>query len=511
MSDTELVTDRALDAGETAFYDCASPALAASEYQILVQQTVQIDSDPPEPSYASVQRFRVAGPRLGLAPNDVVARRPGAGVEGDFSSWLPHAVLAERTLPWQVPVADPGSTGAPPATTPWLALLVLTRDEIDVDGAPPDATSTGTQAVSLTELLEPPAGTAGPTGTAGLLGAAQEQPSDTCTVVDVFFDAFRAVAPQTTELAWLTHVRQVDTADQEELDVPAPGWYSVVVANRLPVGAADNAYVAHLVSVEGLADLLPDHPAPSTPPTRVRLVSLASWSFSSAPGPGDFDTLMKNVSVAPMTVPATVTATDAAGQLVSKAIAGGYTAVGYRTRWGEETAGWYRGPVQPVGLAGNPQPAFSASSSALLFDPAAGMFDLSYAAAWEIGRLLTLANGPVTQSLLASTSAALATVRLLLERARRAEDGLLDDVTLRAGAVSAGARRTIAERLLPALLGLGDRVRAFGIPADPTGLRDVELPGLLDPAAVMEIVQSSADPLRELLVRATERWGGADG
>jgi hypothetical protein len=475
-----------LSSGQAAFYDSVTPALATGEYQIIVQDAVEVDQQPQAP-YSAVQRFRVAGPRVALAPGDVVAMSPPAGSQGSYDTWLPHVVLGQRSMPWQVPIGS-----GPAAGQPWLALLLLTRQEIDVAGAPPAPAATGVQTVPLNAYLTPPAGTLGPRPTGGLTTLQLEQPDLTCAIVDVTFDAFRAVAPKTAELPYLAHVRQVDTSDQETLQVPAPGWYSMVVGNRFPVGAADNLYVAHLVSLEGFASYLPDQAAP-TGYNLVRLVSLASWSFTSGPDAGDFAYLMEHLDVHPLTIPVTVATSDAPSQLVTGALADGYTLLGYTTRLGEQTAAWYRGPFQPAPVTANPQPAYQAASAALIYDPATGMFDASYAAAWEIGRLLTLANGPVAESLAHWTASATTATRLLLERTQataRGQPGPAGDVSLAPGERQRAARELITHQVVPALLGRGGSRPALGPPGDPAGLRGVQLPGLLDTRTVHELLTS---------------------
>jgi hypothetical protein len=477
---------------QTTFYDNVEPALPAGDYQLIVQDTVTVDGQG-QPPYAAVQRFRVTGPRAGLGANDVVAVSPPPGSQGTYDSWLPHVVLAQRSLPWQVAIAD----GADPAL-PWLALLLLTRQEIDVAGTQPAAGATGVQTVPLSACLTPPTGTLGPS-TAGLKDLLLEQPGLTCSVVDVTLDAFRAVAPQSGELPYLAHVRQVDTADQETLQVPAPGWYSVVVGTRFPVGAPDGTYIAHLVSLEGLAGYLADKPAPTG--SLVRLISLASWTFNSTADAGDFGYLAENLKLKPFTVPVTVSGTDAASQLVGGALADGYTLLGYTTRFGEQTAAWYRGPGQPAPVTANPQPAFPAASAALIYDPATGMFDASYAAAWEIGRLLTLANGPVSRSLATWTAAAVQANRLLLERTRTTSGQTTPApaALLAPGARQRAARQLIAERVVPALLGHGGARPALGRPGDPTGLHGRGLPGVLDPDTLHQLTADSDDPYGRLL------------
>lgn len=501
-----------LAAGQTAFYDSVTPALPADDYQVIVQDTVTVDGTQQAP-YSAVQRFRIAGPRAGLAPADVVAMCPPAGSQGSFDTWLPHVVLAQRSLPWQIALADPGQASVD--GLPWLAVLLFTSQEIDVAGAPPAAASTGTQTVPLSAYLTPPAGTLGPQLTAGLTTLAAEQPDLTCSIVDVTYEAFRAVAPESTELPFLAHVRQVDTSDQEDLQVPAPGWYSLVVGNRFPVGAADNLYRAHLVSLEGFAGDLPDQ-TERTGYDLVRLLSLASWSFTSGPDPGDFAALMEGLDVSPFTVPVTITGTDAASQLVASAVADGYTMLNYASRLGEPTVAWYRGPFQPGQVAANPQPPYPAAASALIYDPATGIFDASYAAAWEIGRLLTLANGPVAEALGQWTAAAASSARLLVERGSAADpahpavegSGPLDP-----GARQRAARQLIARQVVPALLGRVGPRPAFGQPGDPTGLRGTQLPGLLDPQRLRGLLDHSDDPyqdIRDLAITAARRQAGPD-
>ena len=436
---------------QVAFYDNVLPPLPVGDYQIIIQDNVTADQE--QASYSAVQRFRVTGPRVALGPTDVVAMTPPAGSQGAYDTWLPHVVLAQRSLPWQVPIGPgPAAPG-----TPSLALLLLTSQEINVAGAPPTAGTTGVQTVPLSDLLTPPSGTLGPTATTGLQDLRAEQPGITCTVVDVTFDAFRAVAPQTAELPFLAHVRQVDASDQEALQVPAPGWYSVVVGNRFPVGAPDNLYIVHLVSLEGFAGYLPDQPAP-TGYSLVRLVSLASWSFTSGPAAGEFGYLMQRLGTGPITVPVTAAGTDAASQLVASAVQDGYTMLGYTSRLGEQTVAWYRGPLLPAPAAANPQPPFQAAVAALIYDPTTGIFDASYAAAWEIGRLLTLANGPVAISLSQWVASAANATRLLQARTAAGTPGQPGQPgqptpVLAPDAPQRAARQLIARQVVPALLG----------------------------------------------------------
>ena len=68
----------------------------------------------------------------------------------------------------------------------------------------------------------------------------------------------------------------------------------------------------------------------------------------------------------------------------------GFTAYNHHTRMGADTVSWYRGPLTPYApQKGINVPVFS-SDALLRFNPDTGMFDVSYAAAWQIGQYLGL-------------------------------------------------------------------------------------------------------------------------
>ena len=63
-------------------------------------------------------------------------------------------------------------------------------------------------------------------------------------------------------------------------------------------------------------------------------------------------------------------------------------------RQGEKTVSWYRGPLVPLNYD-KPvqiQEPVSCADELLRYDPDIGLFDTTYAAAWQLGRLLALQN-----------------------------------------------------------------------------------------------------------------------
>ena len=59
-------------------------------------------------------------------------------------------------------------------------------------------------------------------------------------------------------------------------------------------------------------------------------------------------------------------------------------------RQGERTVSWYHGPLIPAENKFEPQLPARAADELTRYDTAVGLLDVSYAAAWELGRLLAL-------------------------------------------------------------------------------------------------------------------------
>ena len=84
------------------------------------------------------------------------------------------------------------------------------------------------------------------------------------------------------------------------------------------------------------------------------------------------------------------------GKIASKALSSGYIPVGYHTKFGNQTFGWYRGPMSPIKTARFTHTGkidhFVSSSDAVIYDSEIGMFNMSYSVAWQAGRLLALSD-----------------------------------------------------------------------------------------------------------------------
>jgi hypothetical protein len=480
-----------LPPGEVQFTDDARPELPADDYRVVVGQHVQLPPEFASPlEYRIEQRFRVTGPRFGLEPGDVLAVYPPAQADGDFSAELCHVILRDPSLPWRIALragieaeAEAGQLAAP-----WLAILLLGTG----DYVPSDRDElTGSRPVPLAGYLSPPEPVLGPDFPAERKKQWElEFPDLHCTVVDVTAEAFAAVAPLAVELPYLAHVR--DVGPDEQRVVRAGGesaeQFSVVIGNRLPRGSITGEYVAHLVSLEGFAGYLTD--AGGVPPERtaVRLLSLARWAFSSTTSGAYFADLLRELKIGPLSLePPT-------GPL-AQPIGYGYVPADYRTRLGERTVAWYRGPCLPVRMERNMQPIYQSAQAALVYDQDTGLFDVSFAAAWQAGRLLALADREFSTVLLTWIRENHRLSELLLERIELFQnyaqlgpgDLLTPQLTSRL------LRRLIAEGVAARLAGPAP---PFGPPGDPSGLLGQlhRLPGLLSPAEVDALLRAGEDP-----------------
>ncbi len=264
-----------------------------------------------------------------------------------------------------------------------------------------------------------------------------DQSTDSCQIIDVTATAFAAYAPvydqngTTDEVKFCAHVRQVNTGDKEPLGMQqANGWFAVLTAKRFPRaknnGQTANRQIAHLVSFEGYRTRMTGQASVFGSSGMVRLVSLANWTFTSLPATGEtFAQLMRDLTTTENnSAYALKPYFDAPDYAVGDAVTTaqqtlnlGYLPLGYQTLQGERTFAWYRGPLSPVVPPDfSDDPHLESPSSAVIYNPASGVFDQSYAVAFQTGRLLALSDRSFGSNLLKWRREAHQMVNLLVER-----------------------------------------------------------------------------------------------
>ncbi|WP_433202227.1 hypothetical protein ACQP00_31965 [Dactylosporangium sp. CS-047395] len=402
------MSEPTLPPGAVQFYDGFRPGLAAGTYELTAEQRID---DLSTGAYFAPrsQSFTVDAPRFVLDAGDVGEVYPPANSSGDFGATLPSIVLNRRTLPWERRLsADPDA--------PWLALLVLRADEL---GSGP-ALHSGTVAQFLDRsdpAVRPPAIAAD--------GLSPQVLAAEMTSLTLPRQRFTAIAPTGGEARLLAHVRRTDTASRAAGEAARDGWHAVVVANRLPADGA--ASLACLVSLEGLAAYLPG--ADGTPAdgadVRLRLAVLASWSFTSNPAAGgDLGRLLTGLAPAGPTalLPRIPVPADAPPSAALTRLQQGYAALDYRLPTGERTFAWYRGPFTPYPAPPLPGPVdgtphYATAAEVTIYAQSEGVFDVSYAAAFEAGRLAALADRGFAVAMVNARRAAFQIVGTLRARA----------------------------------------------------------------------------------------------
>jgi hypothetical protein len=398
-------------AGQIQFVEACHPPLVAGEYQAGMRQEIKGSKADPVPwhsdPYASDLVFSVDAPRFTLNPADIHSVYPPVNETGRFDNALPHVVFTRRTLPWERTLdGEPPELGK--AFPPWMGLLLLEEDELldQVTGQRYEVRSLPVVSRDKDSLLIPhdKGMVLAPDLGQNVLGDGSEKwekekwqyEEKSCLAIDLPADLFKAVAPRTDDLPHLAHVRQVDTGNKEVLGINDRGWFSLIIGNRLP--QANKSHRTFLVSLEGFQDRLKEHWTPNSG-QMVRLAVLGTWGFTCE-GSNDFKAHMNHLNFESpdswLHLPYNSYDDNSldAKNIVNGAYSRGYTAFNHVMRQGEKTVSWYRGPLVPLNYdkPRQVQEPVSCADELLRYDPDTGLFDVTYAAAWQLGRLLALQN-----------------------------------------------------------------------------------------------------------------------
>lgn len=384
-------------------------ALQSGKYKLKVTQSVNISSQK-DVKYTSETTFVIAGERFSLNPQDVHSVFPPLGNSGDYSNCFPHIVLKRSTLPWE---RSPGGD----RNTPWLALLLFHEEELQ--GKPKELPPVlPTQVISLQELrnrvdhqvlfLE----TIRKNATDKLppifeslseselksqsvkinfpgcqLEAWEKNESDRVIVLDVQKKLLASILPKQEDLKYLAHVRQY--SDGEQL--------AVVIGDRVPKkGGVSTVY---LVSLENRYQDGDFNYQNAKIQDYIRFVVLKSWSFACLSPDRDLGGLLHNLDPGTLRLPNNSQSEAEPNNSQSEAekyLAAGYLPLPHFLRQGSKTISWYRTPLT-TGENRSDRKAIeqvfqdvSVADNLICYDSNSGLFDVSYAAAWQLGKLIAL-------------------------------------------------------------------------------------------------------------------------
>ncbi|KAH0538455.1 hypothetical protein FGG08_004953 [Glutinoglossum americanum] len=425
------------------------PGLEAGLHTIGVEQVITVPGDPSSPlKKQNFQKFNVVAPRFTLPDNTVYSVYPPQG-HADRAEVLPHVVLTDPTLPWErIGSWEAERKKHPPEDidyrknrVPWLAVLSFTEEELRL--APSDlagdtslfkgtvnfkdkAQQSTTLSINMpvtdlrlvdTSRVATPV-TYDPNVDANPDGSTPS--TDAIFVPTKLFRSFFAShnangVPEPASLdvsryRFLAHLRNLNPTGMAEADTTdGDRAFSIVVGHR--AGPLDitkpTTVVVHLVSIEGVERM-----DPNAVPQFVSLSSLYSWTYSCLP-PNSlnvsdaFAGLGKTLKMLRPSLTdkqiASIEAEEPAGGRVARRMLDGYSITRYRAQTGEPTAAFIRGPFTPTEV---PSPltetwtALSTSGADLqILDQELGIMDLTYSAAWQLGKTLALADPAFTTAL----------------------------------------------------------------------------------------------------------------
>lgn len=415
--------------GSITFIQHNVPPLESGNYSVTLNQEVSSKDGKVDETFQNRKKFYVRGERFTLKPDDISTYFPPKDGRGEYDNVLPHVVLTRADLPWQRSAGgDSFEAAAPADVPPWLGLFLLDEDDHTAYDVPPFKP----QQVTLLDLLGQDQHTED--GTPGKLPEDTFFPAfplddktgkyseldygeswnDQCMVIDLPVDLFNKIAPSFADLKWLAHVRQVKSTAQSETHLRKTGAaaqtdaprMSVLVSNRLP-GQGKKSTV-HLVYLENWGPYLPGEDgtrSKNIPPglKKVRLVSMLNWTFYAESEEHTFAGLLLNVNKPESTFTTAVlqmqdreNSGSDADKTVANALSMGYVPMNHHTRQGDKTVSWYRGPFVPYDSEQETPVTvdipINSADAAVRYNPDTGMFDVSYGAAFQLGRLLALHN-----------------------------------------------------------------------------------------------------------------------
>ena len=397
---------------QVVFVENHLPGLESGDYTLQLSQAVKGKSKDGRRSidetFPTTQKFSVGGERFVLNASSIASVFPANNHQGDFSNCLPHITLNTTTFPWQRDLGkDTGGQGFS-STTPWIGLLAFTQEE-----APTlQQVTLGTFSTKLPDGFSEQQILFSYNTDTKEKGDKDEDP---CHVIDVPAALFNQLVPSVKDLPYLAHVREVDIDSKATVSAhylrqgrpsdqrQSQASFSIVVGNRLL--STSGQYDVHLVSLENMGQYLPDDSTgqSSLPDdiTHIRLVSLYSWSFGVTAERQHLSDIIRALDTSPITLKhPQVDSSQEGKENLNNVLDMGYVPLRHTLRSGDQTVSWYRGPLTPYAVNKNtvtyPQ---QCSDAWLQYDPTIGMFDISYASAWQLGRSLALQNKTFAQVL----------------------------------------------------------------------------------------------------------------
>ena len=452
-----------LEDGHQKLYSYFPPRMDGGKQEITVTQSISTKDEPDgrkgeimKPPKTTTKPVTVEAPQFSLPEGCVHSVNPPPGGFAPAET-LPHVVFTDPHLLWERRI-EKQDDAARRERMPWLALLVFAQEELlipdeklqgasslfedtslakDAQGGAAEISQSSVFTLPLQnsdlqtlraqgsvaspipkpDSDDPTARTAAiflkPDLFTKLVTTYERQ---TKTTGDGGGQTVTVVRPREGQTAadisrfrHFAHVRHVKTNGMAASALYAEGLFSVILSHRAGPLSHDRGTpaVVHLVSLEGWQSMaLPIAPAVEF----VALSSLYSWTYTAAPASTAtslkeaFRKWEDNIDVLRAPASAIDTMKKAADAKLSaklaKRLSDGFTMQRHRTRTGEVTASFFRGALVPIVPAPNTWSSMSHCGSDLqILDPDTGMMDITYSAAWHLGKAMGMADAAFVTAL----------------------------------------------------------------------------------------------------------------
>lgn len=303
--------------------------------------------------------FTIGQKTLRLANSQLHSVYPSAGSSGFYENHLPHVIFNSSTLPWES--RPEGDNPAHP--TPFLFLLLLDDSEMDQVAVSTEKSSDATHTV-----LNIPSSLL-----ASFFGS--ESPLDTIDQ-DAFLKTLRS-------LVHVRHQKEEGTVESQR---------ACILGNRLP--RPNSTSEVHLVSLAHAPD---GHPFELTSLMRsdsIRLYSLFSYRFETTSEPFHLKEQLFALDAA--VINSVRKGVNKGEGIMHQA----FVPLMHHFRTGKKRYSIYRGPLVPIDTPKTERTTGVTSSDQLIRVHAEfGLLDVSYAAAWNLGRYLALNSRTLVRAL----------------------------------------------------------------------------------------------------------------
>lgn len=427
-------------------YSFFAPALSGGAHT--VEAAHNISADGQNMTRSTAKSFTVQAPQYVLPDGVVHSCFPPPGSIAQAET-LPHMLFTDPFLPWERDVRGKDDDRE---RMPWLALLVFSQDELQIQ---PDLLNDPKGLLEGTDLLKD----------AVRLGKSIQLTPD--FALDLAVRDFSKISQSTTPVPsssdpearskaifvkkrlfnlltspydefgsvssnhdkadvlrykYLAHVRHSKAQGMEAVG-NSDGLYSVVHSHRVGplVDEKSSRAVVHLVSLENWDSVNTRDLLAQPEKEYVVLSSLFSWSFTTeAANAMNVEESFRAIGSSANVLGPPKEVIENAGkssspkaQRIQERLRDGYTLTKYHTQTGEQTAAIIRGalsPSLPRRRLGKSWTSLSFSGQDLqIFDHEIGLMDLTYSTAWNLGKTTALSDQVFTTALSRIRAATMAT------------------------------------------------------------------------------------------------------